>query len=242
MFQKVEENNPLLTLISYVTANGVGDNQRRGHRMTEGKSRNQWFELNDKSVIETMLINTDSEHWGRCSEFIRYFIEHQFPNLLQHLKDEAIQDTMLSVHRGLSTFRYQSNFTTWLATIARNRAIDALRRHTEITRWEEYPDDPPESNKDKAESSLTNRPRTPEEIVLTRERILETLAAIEAYLQMRANAERNRQILQMVLLEGKSYEETAQILGVPAPVVGYVARTARSYLRQEPPHVSESST
>ncbi len=201
--------------------------------MTERKPHNQWSELNNMAVIEAMLMNNESEHWGKCREFIRYFIEKQFSSLLPHLKDEVVQETMLSVHKGLSTFRSKSKCTTWLASIARNRAIDALRRQTNITQWEIHPDGLLENHEDVPVSSTTNPPRTPEEIALTHERMQETFAAIEVFLQMHANYERNRQILQMILLDGYGYEETAQTLGVPAPIVGYVARAARNYLRQE---------
>lgn len=201
--------------------------------MTESKPRNQWSELNDMTVIEAMLMNTDSEYWAMCRAFIQYFIEKQFSDLLPHLKEEVVQETMLSVHKGLSTFRYQSKHTTWLASIARNRAIDALRRQKDITQWETHPEDSSESLEGGPVSSVTNTSRTPEEITLTRERIRETFAAIEVFLQMHANSERNRQILQMVLREGYSYEETAQKLGVPAPIIGYVVRSARNYLHQK---------
>ena len=200
--------------------------------MAEGKSRNQWFEFDDTLVIEAMLSNNGSEHWERCREFVRHYLDRQFSNLASHLKEEAVQETLLSVHKSLATFRHQSKFITWLSSIAYHRAIDILRRQTSIGQWEVHPDDPPESHEDNVESSTTNRPRTPEEIILTNERIQETFIEIEAFLQLHAKSERNRQILHMVLYDGYSQEETARLLGVPAPVVGYVVRSARDHLRK----------
>src|ERR1700676_514167 len=109
--------------------------------MTEGKPRNQWSELNETAVIEAMLMNADSEHWSKCNAFIRYYIEQQFSNLWPHFKEETVQDILLSVHKSLFTFRYQSKFTTWLIAIAHNRAIDVLRLQAEITHWEGQLDD-----------------------------------------------------------------------------------------------------
>lgn len=209
--------------------------------MTEGTPRYQWSELNDTAVIEAMLINADSEHWGKCSAFIQYFIEKQFTNLSPHLKDDVVQEILLLVHRGLSTFHYRSNFTTWLAVVARNRAIDVLRQQAEITQWEKHLDDLPESHESGLESSVSNVPRTPEEIILTQERIQEVLVEIEAFLRLHGKSERNRQILQMVLFDGYSYEETAQALGVNAPVVGYIARSVRDHLRQQLSHASDTN-
>ncbi|GAC1407492.1 MAG: hypothetical protein NVSMB49_27490 [Ktedonobacteraceae bacterium] len=208
--------------------------------MIEDKPRNQWSKLNDTQVVEAMLMNTDSEYWETCREFIRCFIEKQFSNLLPYLKDEAVQETTLAVHRGLSAFRHQSKFTTWLASIARHRAIDGLRRQADITQWEVHSENLPEGYEDGTEGSAINMTRTPEEIALTCERIRETFAALEEFLQMHAKSDRNKQILQMVLLDGRDYEETAQILGINAPVVGYVARSARDYLHQKLSHKPEA--
>ena len=204
--------------------------------MIEGKSDNQWFTLNNTLVIEVMLISTESEHWETCHAFIRCFIEKHFTNLLPHLKDEAVQETMLSVHKGLSSFRHQSKFTTWLASIAYNRAIDGLRKQKDTRQWEIYAENLSESYEDGTQSSAINMPRTPEEIVLTHERIRETFVALEEFLQMHSKRERNKQILQMVLFDGHDYEETAQALGINTPVVGHVVRSARDYLHQKLSH------
>ncbi len=209
--------------------------------MTEGKPSYQWSELNDKAVIEAMLRNAESEHWHKCSAFIRYYIEQQFSNLWSHLKDDTVQEILLSVHKGLSAFRYQSNFTTWLAVIARNRAIDVLRQQAEITQRERHLDDLPESHESDIQSSISSILRTPEEFVLTQERIQEVFAMIETFLRLHTKYERNRQILQMVLIDGYSYEDTAQILGVNAPVVGHIVRSARTYLDQKLSHAPDDN-
>lgn len=209
--------------------------------MTEGTPRYQWSELNDEAVIEAMLMNAESEHWHKCSAFIRYYIEQQFSNLWPHLKDDTIQEILTSVHKSLSAFRYQSNFTTWLVVIARNRAIDVLRQQTEITQRERYLDDLPEGHESDIENSISHVARTPEEIALTKERIREVIIAIEVFLQLHAKPERNRQILQMVLFDGYSYEEAAQALGVNAPVVGHVVRSARTYLDQKLSHAPDDN-
>lgn len=209
--------------------------------MTEGKPGYQWSELNDEAVIEAMLINAESEHWNKCSAFIRYLIEKRFSNLSPQFQADTIQDILLSVHKNLPTFRYQSKFTTWLTAIARNRTIDVLRLHAEITRRERHLDDLPENHESDIESSTSNVPRTPEEIVLTKERIREVIIAIEVFLQLHTKPERNRQILQMVLFDGYSYEEAAQALGINAPVVGHVVRSARIYLDQKVSHAPDDN-
>src|SRR5713101_7669071 len=105
VLQRVERKNPLLTFISIFTASRTGNKLRRGQRMTADKPRKQWSELNDMTVIEAMLKDTNSEYWEECSKFVRYYIEKSFSNLPEHLRDDTVQETMLSVHRSLSTFR-----------------------------------------------------------------------------------------------------------------------------------------
>lgn len=42
--------------------------------------------------------------------------------------DEVEQDVLVAVAEGLADFRGDSRFTTWLHTVARRKAVDALRR------------------------------------------------------------------------------------------------------------------
>ena len=44
--------------------------------------------------------------------------------------DDAVQDTLLTVHRARSTYDPARPFLPWLRAIAQRRAIDSLRRHT----------------------------------------------------------------------------------------------------------------
>lgn len=201
--------------------------------MTDRKPNHRWFELNNRVIIEAMLKDPDSKHWDECSRYIRSFIEKHFASLRPHIKDEIVQDIMFSVHKGLPTFRYQCKFTTWLAIIARNRAIDVGQQQAIIAQWEIHREDSPEHYKDESEHLITNISRTPEEVALTNELVRETFAALETFIQTHGKPERNRQILQLVLLDGHSHQETAEKLGVSAPVVGYIVRSAQEYVRQK---------
>ena len=42
--------------------------------------------------------------------------------------DDVTQDTLISVAQSIGSFRGESSFTTWLHRLARNRAVDHLRR------------------------------------------------------------------------------------------------------------------
>lgn len=206
--------------------------------MLARKSFEIWFSLNEAAVIDEMLQDGSSKHWGACSDFIQYYLEKQFPNLLSQLRHEVVQDTLFSVYRSLPTFRRESQFTTWIVSIARHRAIDTLRRWSE-SRVEVPMDDFLETYESDFERPAVSRLRTPEEEVLTHELMHETFARIEEFLQAHRKAERNRKILFLVLFDGLSQVETARKLGIPAPVVGAVVRAARAYLCQLFSPVSE---
>lgn len=199
--------------------------------MTESKSH-RWSILNDAEVVKAMRKDRNSEHWEKCDAFVRYYIEIQFSNLLPHLKEETTQDILLLAFTHLSSFRAESSFITWLSAIAHNRAIDVVRKQKKITSWEQHPDDLPEDHEGDIGNPIISPSRTPEQLVLTRELIEEVLAAIEDFLQDHGKSDRNREILQMVMIDEQSYEETAQVLNINAPVVGYVVRSARIYLRE----------
>lgn len=74
--------------------------------------------------------------------------------------------------------------------------------------------------------------KTPEEIALTQELLKGSLEAMNEYIQTRGKAERNQRIVRLVLVYGYSQKQVAQMLDVPEPVVGYIVRSARKYIRQ----------
>jgi len=46
------------------------------------------------------------------------------------LAEDVAQETFVRVHRNLSGFAFESKFSTWVFRVARNAALDALRRET----------------------------------------------------------------------------------------------------------------
>ncbi len=63
-------------------------------------------------------------------------------------------------------------------------------------------------------------------------------AAIQEFIEQHRNRGRNKHILDMVLYKEHSCEETAEILGLKAPLVSYVVREARKFLKERFPHRS----
>ena len=192
----------------------------------------RWPGLDDKLVVAEMLQNPQSDHWAACNNFINKLIGKLCPHLPYDLREDATQETLASVHNGLPTFRFDSKLTTWLTSIARHRVIDVERKYGTIILKEVHTNDRPEDREGNIDTLPVNQSRTPEEEFLTREKLKEVLAEIEAFIKKHAKTERNRQILQMVLLEDYSCEETARTLGINAPVVSHVVRSARGHLQE----------
>jgi RNA polymerase sigma-70 factor (ECF subfamily) len=64
--------------------------------------------------------------------------------------EDLVQDVFVTVYRRLGTLRNPAAFAGWLAMIARNRAIDHLRR---APRTEELPEDLPADNSSELEAN-----------------------------------------------------------------------------------------
>lgn len=189
-----------------------------------------WPGEDDRSVVAEMLTDLHSPHWEECSSFVEKYILGKFPLLPEHLQREAVQNTMLSVHRGLSDFRFDSRFTTWLIPIAHNRAIDLYRKFKIEAQSQVSQKADTNEPDDEEDIFRTDVSSSPVEVLLIIEELEEARAALQKFIQQHKNRERNARILDMVLYNGHSCEETAQALGIKAPLVSYIVREARKYL------------
>lgn len=119
---------------------------------------------------------------------------------------EIVQEAFLRVHKGLPTFEGGSSFFTWLYRIVSNLAIDAMRRPSR--RESEALD--PDLGDDGADQPLLSRfeGTDPFDFVRRgeiRRRIEAALGDLPPY---------HRGVILMRELEGMSYEEMAEAMGV----------------------------
>src|SRR5881296_2116300 len=78
--------------------------------------------LKDDRAMRALFVR----HYGRVFRF-----------LIRLVKDDALaedlaSDVFLDVWRKAATFKEQSSVSTWLLSIARNRALTALAGHSEV--------------------------------------------------------------------------------------------------------------
>jgi len=126
---------------------------------------------------------------------------------------DVAQEAFVRVHQHLADFKADASFSTWVLRITSNLSIDALRR--ERTSRRTAIEDVPEPVLAEGAEGVLATPLgvDPQETVLRRElagRITEALAALP---------EAHRTILVLRELEGLSYEELAERLGIPRGTV-----------------------
>ena len=139
--------------------------------------------------------------------------------------EDVVQETFLRAYHGLAKFRGESSLKTWLYAIALNRArarmgtLGRLRAMFVPGRSKE--DDPFASLDDAADPAAS-----PEENAVLKERRVRLRAAI------RALPEDFRAAVLLRDLEGLSYEEVAEVLGIPIGTVRSRLARGRALLRE----------
>jgi len=111
--------------------------------------------------------------------------------------EDVVQDVLLTLHRVRHTYDPSRPFTHWIATLARRRAIDALRRRGRTDRFESFDERAYETFADPA----TNRD------LMARE----TGAALKQ--AMSALTEGQRQAIELLKLNELSLAEATKVTG-----------------------------
>jgi len=132
---------------------------------------------------------------------------------------DVVQESFIHVMRGVHTFRGQSSFRTWLYRIVTHASLDYRRwralRTAESLDGESAPDPGPDQGQ-----------RSPQDEAADRD----LYAAIE---QALANiSEKNRAALVLFAIEGLSYKEIADVLGISVGTVMSRIFNARQRLKE----------
>jgi len=132
---------------------------------------------------------------------------------------DVVQEAFIHVMRGIQTFRGQSSFRTWLYRIVTHAALD-------YRRWRSLRTADSLDRETALEPAAEDGQRTPQEQAADRD--LNT--AIEKAL---ANiSEKNRAALVLFAIEGMSYKEIAEVLGISVGTVMSRIFNARQRLRE----------
>jgi len=183
--------------------------------------------LGDREVVELAKAGREAAY----RELLRRYERPVFSLIYRMVRDRALaedlsQETFIKVLNALESYRPEYKFSSWIFKIANNAAIDQLRRHEPDT------------------LSLDGAPgaRTAEEIEATAlqarsrgESPLEELEAREMGSAIEQAIGRLRPEYRTAILlrhlEGRSYEEIAEVMDLPLGTVKTFIHRARLELR-----------
>lgn len=130
--------------------------------------------------------------------------------------DDLAQEVFIKAYEGLSRFRYESSFYTWLYRIAVNRSRDELRKR-KVRKFFSFHAMDDSTEREVTERTMV-RPETPDD----RELVTKGLAALP---------EKFRMPVILKDLEGLSYEEIAEALQCEVGTVKSRLSRGRTMLR-----------
>ena len=133
---------------------------------------------------------------------------------------DVVQETFLNAYQSLAGFKGDSLFFTWLYRIAVNNAISMKRKQRAVLRLVPAPnaDGPPEP----ADPSETVQPGRALELAEEERRIHQALSRLSP---------EHRTVLVLKDMEGRKYEEMAEILEVPIGTIRSRLHRARLEMR-----------
>ena len=132
---------------------------------------------------------------------------------------EVVQESFIHVMRGIQTFRGQSSFRTWLYRIVTHAALD-------YRRWRALRVADSLDGDTSMEPAVQSGDRSPQESAADRD----LGAAIDKALSN--ISEKNRAALILFAIEGMSYKEVADVLGISIGTVMSRIYNARQRLRE----------
>jgi RNA polymerase sigma-70 factor (ECF subfamily) len=192
--------------------------------LSELELTRQGADVDDLPVDKSLVLRFQMGHPEAYDEiFARYrpLAERVCMRILGDREDaqEAVQETMLRVLRGLPVFNGRYQLQAWIARIATNVSVDMVRARGRR---------PQQSGglHDLGEDAVTDAAMDPERLVeqiLERERVLSILDEIPPH---------HREALVLREFEGRSHEEIGDALGVsPAQAKALIHRAKSTFRR-----------
>jgi RNA polymerase sigma-70 factor (ECF subfamily) len=144
----------------------------------------------------------------------------------RELAEDLAQETFIKVLNAIDSYRPEHKFSSWIFKIANNAAIDHLRRRElETLSLEGAPDAITSERQEATALQVRDRTESPLEELEARElgsQIERAIAALRP---------EYRSCIMLRHVEGRAYEEIAEILGLPLGTVKTYIHRARAELR-----------
>lgn len=161
------------------------------------------FNDGDARALEALLIRREKWLWNVAKKVVRD----------EGLAEEALQEALVLIWKNAHTFRGESRVSTWMYQIVSRSCIDVLRKeqirsHASLNELEQFDDIG-------GTSSFENA-------------LVDGLAVHAALLEIDPA---QRQVIQLIDLDGMSVQEASQVLGVPVGTVKSRAARGRESLK-----------
>ncbi len=184
-----------------------------------------------QAEIETLVERAkrgDHDAFGRLVDEYKDKIYSYVTRMLgdPYEAEDVTQEAFVRAYRSLPRFRGASSFHTWLYRIASNLAIDVVRKRKRTDPMLLSLDEPLESDDGDYEREVADEGRGPEALSGTRET---QVAVRRAIMDL---PEKLRDVMVLYELQGESYEDIAEILGVPLGTVKSRLFNARNQLKE----------
>ena len=105
------------------------------------------MELTDADLVTRVLVDDDQHAFGelvrRHQSAVRGLLR-QLTRTDVALADDLAQETFLRAYKHIRSFRGEAQLSTWILTIARNVALNWVRRRKLEKRWQVATEEPPE--------------------------------------------------------------------------------------------------
>jgi RNA polymerase sigma-70 factor, ECF subfamily len=171
------------------------------------------FQTGEASAFDDLL----RTHFRKVMNFIFRYTRDSA------LAEDLTQEVFLRIYRSAPGYRPRAKFQTWMFTIARNLALNALRRQSrrDVSMDQEYPGE----EGFRKQQWIDERAPLPSEALLKQER--------EALIQEALDQlpEHQRAAVLLRRYENMPYEDIAQTLGVTVPAVKSLLTRARETLK-----------
>jgi RNA polymerase sigma factor (sigma-70 family) len=201
--------------------------------MTKGKSDSYWPGADERSIVEEMIRDRESQHWEACSEFVKRRVYAKAKNIPNNYRDEISQEAMCKIAKSLPTFQFQCALKTWLIPIIEHCIIDMHRKLRILGPFSVPLGDPLNENDREGEVIAVSEARSAEDMTMINAELRNAVAALVEYANSHSHPTRDWLIIQLAIFEGRTHQEIAKIVGCNAPVVGYVVREAQRYVREK---------
>jgi RNA polymerase sigma-70 factor (ECF subfamily) len=195
----------------------------------------EWAALSDQEVVLQARAGREAAY----RELIRRYERPVFALLFRMVRDRELaedlaQETFIKALNAIESYRPEFKFSSWIFKIANNAAIDHLRRRELDTL---SLDGSPHAETPEAMQATALQIGARQESPLDTVEAKELGGAIEAAIGRLRPEYRSCILLRHV--EGRAYEEIAEILDLPLGTVKTYIHRARNELRQALAHLKE---